>query len=91
MASGAWFGIFVGLLLGLLSTTSFLKAMAFGLAWGVLFGGVFAAVGYGMSRGRRDFTSRSATVPSRFEVLVAAGYGDHARTVLASAALQPRP
>ena len=86
MASGAWFGAFVGLLLGLLGTTTFLWAMAVGLTWGLLFGGAFAAVGYALTRGRRDFTSMSATVPSRFEVLVAAGYDDHARTVLASAA-----
>jgi hypothetical protein len=83
VASGAWFGVFVGLLLSILSTTTFLRAMAWGLSWGVLFGGVFAAVGYGMTGGRRDFTSRSVTVPSRFEVLVAAGHSDHARTVLA--------
>jgi hypothetical protein len=83
VASGAWFGVFVGLLLSILSTTTFLRAIAWGLSWGVLFGGVFAAVGYGLTAGRRDFTSRSVTVPSRFEVLVAAGHSDHARTVLA--------
>ena len=84
MASGAWFGVFVGLLLSMLSTTAFLRAMTFGIGWGVLFGGVFTAVGYGLTGGRRDFTSRSATIPSRFEVLVAAEFSDHACTVLAS-------
>ncbi|MCW2639978.1 MAG: conserved rane protein of unknown function [Dactylosporangium sp.] len=85
-ASGAWFGVFVGLLLTILSTTTFLRAMVWGLMWGVLFGGIFAAVGYGLTGGRRDFTSRSATVPSRFEVLVAAAHSEHALTVLAGAA-----
>jgi hypothetical protein len=85
VASGAWFGVFVGLLLSILHTTTLLRAMGLGLAWGVLFGGVFAAVGYAMTGGRRDFTSRSATVPSRFEVLVAAAHSDRARTVLAGA------
>ncbi|MBQ0894862.1 hypothetical protein KBX37_17450 [Micromonospora sp. U56] len=56
--------------------------LTLGLAWGALFGMAFAAAGYALTGGRRDFTSRSATVPSRFEVLVAAGYGDRARTVL---------
>jgi hypothetical protein len=44
----------------------------------------FAAVGYTLRRGRRDFTSGSASVPSHFEVLVAAAYSDHAHTVLAA-------
>jgi hypothetical protein len=82
-ASGAWFGVFVGLLLSILHTTTLLVAMAWGLGWGVVFGGVFAAVGYAMTGGRRDFTSLSMTVPSRFEVLVAAAHSGHARTVLA--------
>ena len=87
VASGAWLGVFVGVLLSILASTTFLAAMAWGLSWGVLFGGGFGAVRYALSGGRRDFTSRSAIVPSRFEVLVAAAYSDHAHTVLASAAL----
>jgi len=83
-ASGAWFGLFVGVLLNLLSTTTFLRAMTFGVTWGVLFGVVFAAVGYAMTAGRRDFTSRSATIPSRFEILVIATHADRARAILAS-------
>ena len=84
VASGAWFGLFVGLLLSILSTVTFGRALVFGLTWGVLFGAVFAAVGYAMTRGRRDFTSRSITVPSRYEVLVAATHADSARTTLAA-------
>ncbi|MEO6086353.1 MAG: general stress protein [Umezawaea sp.] len=87
MASGAWFGVFVGLVLSFLSTTTttVLVAVVFGVGWGVLFGGVFGAVGYGLTGGRRDFTSLRTTVPSRFEVLVAATHGDQARAVLATA------
>lgn len=84
VASGAWFGLFVGLLLSILSTVTFGRALAFGLTWGVLFGAAFAAVGYAMTRGRRDFTSRSITVPSRYEVLVETIHADRARTTLAS-------
>jgi hypothetical protein len=83
VASGAWFGVFVGLLLGILVTTSFLPALIWGLSWGVVFGAVFAAAGYGLTRGRRDFTSLRVTVPSRFEVLVANAHSEHARTLLA--------
>jgi hypothetical protein len=83
VAGGAWFGVFVGLLLNILTTATFWRAMSFGVSWGVIFGGVFAAAGYGLTAGRRDFTSRSATMPSRFEVLVATAHSGHARTVLA--------
>lgn len=83
IASGAWFGLFVGLLLTILTTVSFGRAMAFGLTWGAIFGGIFAGVGYGLTTGRRDFTSRNAIIPSRFEVLVAATHSEQARTVLA--------
>lgn len=82
VAGGAWFGIFVGLLLSLLSTVTFLRSMVFGLSWGVLFGGVFAAIGYAMTAGRRDFTSRSGIVPSQYQVLVLAEHADRARSVL---------
>lgn len=84
IASGAWFGLFVGLLIDILTTVSFGRAMLLGLTWGVIFGGVYAAVGYGMMAGRRDFTSRSAIVPSRFEVLVAAAHSDRAHALLAA-------
>ncbi|MEO5874425.1 MAG: general stress protein [Streptosporangiaceae bacterium] len=82
-ASGAWFGIFVGLLINILGATSFLRALTFGLTWGLLFGVGFAAVGYAMTAGRRDFTSLSATVPSKFEVLVLSDHAEQARSVLA--------
>ncbi len=82
-ASGVWFGLFVGLLLSILTLTTFGRAMAFGIGWGLVFGLGFAAIGYALTRGRRDFTSRSATVPSRYEVLVDAAHGQRAGTVLA--------
>jgi hypothetical protein len=82
---GGWFGIFVGLLLAIVTTADLLPALGWGLTWGIPFGAVFAAVGYGLTRGRRDFTSVSLTLPSRFEVVVAAAYGERARTALAAA------
>ena len=82
IATGAWFGLFVGLLIEILTTVSFSRALLFGLTWGVIFGGVYTAVSYALMTGRRDFTSRSAIVPSRFEVLVAATHSDRAHTLL---------
>ena len=82
-ASGAWFGLFVGLLLSILTLAPFGRALIFGISWGLVFGIGFAAISYAMTRGRRDFTSLSATVPSRYEVMVAAAHGQRAGTVLA--------
>ena len=83
VATGAWFGLFVGIVIKFVDGTGFLHAPAFGLGWGVLFGLVFATVSYALTGGRRDFTSRSATVPSRFEVLVATSHSARAQSVLA--------
>ena len=62
------------------------RAVLAGMAGGAWFG-VFVGLvlSYGLTMGRRDFTSLSATVPSRFEVLVVATHADRARTVLATA------
>jgi hypothetical protein len=83
IAGGAWVGLFVGVLLSILTTAGLAGALLWGLSWGMVFGGIFAAVGYALTRGRRDFTSLSATVPSRYEVLVAVAYAERARTLLA--------
>ena len=87
-ASGAWFGLFVGLLLGLFTSTgSGLVPILVGLASGVVFGLVFAAVGYGASRGRRDFTSTSQMVAGRYDVLCQPRNAEKARELLAKLAM----
>lgn len=87
-ASGAWFGLFVGLLLGLFSSsgTGFGPILV-GLASGIVFGLVFAAVGYGASRGRRDFTSASQMVAGRYDVLCQPRNAEKARELLAKLAM----
>jgi hypothetical protein len=87
-ASGAWFGLFVGLLLGLFSPTGTgLGPILVGLASGIVFGLVFAAVGYGASRGRRDFTSQSQMVAGRYDVLCQPRNAEKARELLAKLAM----
>jgi hypothetical protein len=81
--SGVWFGLFVGVLLVFLSGEDVLRSMLFGVAWGVVFGIVLSCVRYGMTRGRRDFRSRSTIEPTRFEVLVERAYLARALDVLA--------
>jgi hypothetical protein len=84
-ASGAWFGLFVGLLLGLFSAGN----NTFGPILVGLFGVVFAAVGYGATRGRRDFTSASQMVAGRYDVLCQPRNAEKARELLAKLAMGP--
>ena len=70
-ASGAWFGIFIGLLLSLFSEgSSALVTVLGGLLFGLAFGAVSAAIGYGATRGQRDFSSVQKVVATKYEVLV---------------------
>ena len=48
---------------------------------------VFAAVGYGATRGRRDFTSSSQMVAGRYDVLCQPRNAEKARELLAKLAM----
>lgn len=90
-ASGAWFGLFVGLLLFFFSPDGSFGPILVGLLSGVVFGIVFAAVGYGATRGRRDFTSASQMVAGRYDVLCQPRNAEKAREMLAKLAMGPQP
>lgn len=70
-ASGAWLGLLFGLILGLfaepggwlpLIVTALLLGAAFGVVWGV--------TGYAFTGGRRDFSSVTQVVATKYELLV---------------------
>jgi hypothetical protein len=89
-ASGAWFGLFVGVLLSLFATKSGPSGFALiilALIYGAAFGAIFGFVGHALSGGKRDFTSRSKIVSSRYEIVVVWAQADKAREVLSK--LQP--
>jgi hypothetical protein len=71
LASGAWFGLFVGLLLSLFGSdaqgagVSVIGAVLIGAAFGMLFG----IISYAFTGGRRDFTSTSQIVAGEYLVL----------------------
>ncbi|MFY0407282.1 general stress protein [Solicola sp. PLA-1-18] len=70
-ASGAWFGLFIGLLLGLFNGEGqWLPTVVSALFIGLFFGLVWGVIGYSLTGGRRDFTSVSQVVATRYEVLV---------------------
>ena len=83
-ASGAWFGLFVGILLSLFASNN---TNAFGLViaallYGAVFGAIFGFVGHALSRGKRDFTSKSKIVASSYQVHCTWAEADRAREIL---------
>jgi hypothetical protein len=93
LASGAWFGLLIGLLLSLFGSagTSGTEIIIMGLLYGAAFGIVFGLTSYALTRGRRDFTSRSSLVAARYDVLCEAAVIGQARSVLGMGASWPPP
>jgi hypothetical protein len=86
--SGMWMGLFVGLIFTLFdagggSTLAVVSTVAFGAAFGI----VWALLGYAATKGRRDFTSVSQVVATRYEVLVEHKLAEQGRALLAN--MQP--
>ena len=71
MGSGLWIGVFFALMMSLFNPSgsgtgvSLAGAVLLGVVWGVL----FQVVGYALTRGRRDFTSISQVVASRYSII----------------------
>ena len=83
LASGAWFGLFVGFLLLLFSspdgqTVPLIAAILIGAAFGML----FSVVTYSFTGGKRDFTSQSQIVAASYSVLCAPEQAHKARALL---------
>lgn len=85
--SGIWLGIFIGLLLGIFAEEGdWLPTVISAAGIGLLFGMVWGIIGYAMTGGRRDFTSISQVVATRYEVLV-----EHKHLAKAQELLQSMP
>jgi hypothetical protein len=82
--SGLWMGLFVGLVVSLFGTGSTLAVIVSTMVFGLVFGLVWALAGYAATRGRRDFTSVSQVVATRYEVLVEHKLAQRARELLAT-------
>ena len=73
VGSGLWIGLFFGAMLSFLGPSSnggaasFAAAVIMGVVWGVL----FQVIAYALTRGRRDFTSTSSVVASRYSIIAA--------------------
>jgi Na+/proline symporter len=81
--SGMWLGLFVGLMFTLFDPKSTTWAVLATVAVGAMFGVVWALLGYAATKGRRDFTSVSQVVATRYEVLVEHKLAQAGRELLA--------
>ena len=87
VSSGISTGLLVGLVMLLFAKPPSVALMLVScLAIGIAIGVTFAAVGYAMTRGKRDFTSVTQTVATKYEVLC-----EHKVAVQAREMLQQRP
>ncbi|MEO6143310.1 MAG: general stress protein [Dermatophilaceae bacterium] len=81
--SGMWMGLFVGLIFALFGDSNTIAVLST-VAFGAVFGLVWALIGYAATKGRRDFTSVSQVVATRYEVLVEHKFAEQARALLAN-------
>jgi hypothetical protein len=83
LQSGVSTGLLVALVLLIFAQpASFLVLLAVSLAIGIALGIGFSAAAYAMSRGKRDFTSISQTVATKYEVLCEHKVAAQAREML---------
>ena len=82
--SGMWMGLFVGLIFALFGQGNSTFAVLSTVAFGAVFGLVWATIGYAATKGRRDFTSVSQVVATRYEVLVEHKLAEQGRALLAN-------
>jgi hypothetical protein len=83
LLSGIWLGLFVGLIFTLFTDEDTLGVILSTVLIGGLFGVIWALLGYAMTRGRRDFSSVTQVVATRYEVLVEHKVAAQARELLA--------
>lgn len=82
--SGLWMGLFLGLILSLFTEPgSGWVTFTTTLIMGAIFGAVFAAVAYALTGGKRDFSSATAIVAGRYDVLCEPDEAPRARDLIA--------
>ena len=91
LLSGIWVGLFVGLVLSLFGTSGALTTILSTMLFGAVFGLVFALAGYAATRGRRDFTSITQVVATRYEVLVEHKFAAQGHELLATMPAEGAP
>jgi hypothetical protein len=82
LLSGLWLGLFIGLVFALFTDSNALGTTVATMLFGGLFGVIWALVGYAATRGKRDFSSITQVVATRYEVLVEHKVAAQARELL---------
>jgi hypothetical protein len=82
LLTGVWLGLFVGIVFSLFTEESVAAMILSTTLFGALFGVIWALVGYAATRGRRDFSSVSMIVATRYEVLVEHRHAARGRELL---------
>jgi hypothetical protein len=82
--SGVWLGLFVGLIFAMFGDGDALAMVVSTALFGAVFGIIWALAGYAATRGRRDFSSISRIVATRYEVLVEHKHAARGRELLAT-------
>jgi len=83
LASGAWFGLFVGVLMLFFTIDGQSFPLLAAIAIGAAFGMLFSVVSYSFTAGKRDFTSSSQIVATSYAVLCRIEKANQARQLLA--------
>ncbi len=83
LLSGLWLGLFVGLIFSFFVDEDVFTMIVSTILLGAVFGVVWALLGYALTRGRRDFSSITQVVATRYEVLVEHKVAGQARELLA--------
>ena len=87
LASGAWFGLFVGLLVGLFTTgPEWLGLVLGGAAIGAVWGALFGFFAHRATNGERDFSSAAGLAAEHYDVTVPVDGEQRALTLMAQKA-----
>lgn len=87
--TGMWLGLFVGLIMSMFtpSASGTVATIISTVLTGAVFGAIWGGIGYAFTRGKRDFTSVTSVVATKYEVLVEHGLFDQARSLLSEGGL----
>lgn len=81
LLSGLWMGVFIGLMFQLMSDGG-IEVLLTSALMGAVFFTVWSVIGYATAGGKRDFTSRVATIPMQYELMVEHRACSEARRIL---------